>query len=502
MSVVEAIGTAPAQGGLEARLARFISAEMAAGADVSCRLEQIPGGASRMTYRVRYRVDGGAEHAAILRMIPPSGGFTGETMSAEVRIVEALQATKVPVPGLIAWSDDGSWLGGPFLLVEEVPVGDSAVDRLFSELDAVRPHIGERMWRILGELGDQDPVALGLIDAADAPDAADVWRLEFDYVQSRVDTCADDPLVQYLLSWLERHVPPPGRLSIVHGDFRPANFLFTDTGEVPLLMDWELWRLGDSIFDLVYSIRTTWQGPTGEHVIPPEDAIRLWEQATGRTLDPASRHWYEVAERAAGFGTIARMRDEYFRAGGRESLTYFLALRSLSSTWPRIRQLVDLPEPTIGRPEVGEDAAGDRLATFVRLAGDRYRSVVAPALGERALRSSMDIDGRILGVVADRLENGAQLLVDDNAEIESVLAASAVAVGGELAERLTGLIEARTSSVRLGRLEERNRELCRGLIAVHRRVIDDDALGEIAARVRQCISNRTERFVLPMQLFA
>jgi aminoglycoside phosphotransferase (APT) family kinase protein len=48
---------------------------------------------------------------------------------------------------------------------------------------------------------------------------------------------------------LRRKKPRPLRLSLVHGDFNPANFLYQDR-KVTALIDWELARVGDPREDL------------------------------------------------------------------------------------------------------------------------------------------------------------------------------------------------------------------------------------------------------------
>ena len=60
--------------------------------------------------------------------------------------------------------------------------------------------------------------------------------------------------MEELIEWLPEHIPPEdGRVSLIHGDYRLDNLIFsTDELNVAAVLDWELSTLGHPIADLAY----------------------------------------------------------------------------------------------------------------------------------------------------------------------------------------------------------------------------------------------------------
>jgi len=134
--------------------------------------ERIYGGASRETYRVRVSVREGAgtvEHRLILRRDPASSLIETDR-STEYRAYAAFHGSAVPVPRPLFLETDPHWLDRPFFVMEEV-TGAVSSARLLGEppYAAYLEKIGERKWRILGEIARADPERLGLTTAFAAP---------------------------------------------------------------------------------------------------------------------------------------------------------------------------------------------------------------------------------------------------------------------------------------------------------------------------------------------
>ena len=92
-----------------------------------------------------------------------------------------------------------------------------------------------------------DPRRVGI----DASSWQSYMDTTLDYYVSQYDATAISPLPNWMDALLEiRRTPPrPVRLSLVHGDFNPANFLYEE-GRVTALIDWENAHLGDPREDL------------------------------------------------------------------------------------------------------------------------------------------------------------------------------------------------------------------------------------------------------------
>jgi aminoglycoside phosphotransferase len=140
--------------------------------------------------------------------------------------------------------------------------------------------------------------ALHAIDgaAADIPELGPVVppstavRNRIASIRERIEIHRDDPLAWLCLDWLERSVPPdPPRISIVHGDAGPANFLYKD-GRVAALLDWEFVGLGDPMADLaMIAIRNLFQP-----FVPLPEAFSAYEAAGGASIDLAKVRYYRI----------------------------------------------------------------------------------------------------------------------------------------------------------------------------------------------------------------
>jgi len=136
------------------RLADYLT--RAWSADVTAEhIEQIPGGASRETYRVRLAVDG-APKGVILRRDPPSSLIDTER-AHEYRTYEAAWRAGIPVPEPLLLEEDPAVLDRPFSLMTEVIGCQTAIANLAAPpYDRVRGRIAERKWTLLGEITRHD----------------------------------------------------------------------------------------------------------------------------------------------------------------------------------------------------------------------------------------------------------------------------------------------------------------------------------------------------------
>lgn len=493
---------------LRDKIVRFLEASLEDAADINVtRLELVAGGSSRLTYILwfRYREGGKPrELHTIVRMIPVGGGFTSPDVGREARIFEALSGTAVPAPRLILWSEDDAWLGGPFLIVEQVEGCESSVAALQREpYRSVRDLIGQNLWTMLGELAMLDPVELGLIEPDAVPPMSDVWRLQMAFVdeQHRLGGRHNFPLYEMLLRWLRRDPPPPAaRLSITHGDYRASNFLYDEAGNVPLIVDWELWRLGDPLSDLSYSIQQKFQDAEGRasRLVPVEDAVRAWEAVTGIKGSAKAMLWYEASHYAAALGMTMRARKEYFESGGREILTYFYSLASLTPMFERLKEILQLPDPTVARTDASGTTLGERIPEYLRFLAKRLADDCGESVDDAYLRQTLATDSLTLQIVAERFDNAAQIYVEDNSDIERLLTKFVQRHSSHpLSERIQRALCAKPRSVRVSELVAYNDRLCTVLVAAHAIVEearDSEPDRTLDGEMRQFVSNQCERF--------
>jgi aminoglycoside phosphotransferase (APT) family kinase protein len=151
----------------------------------------------------------------------------------------------------------------------------------------------------LGEIAGADPQALGLAEVMPHVAPEDCWRRELDYWDGVLDEDEAEPLpiIRAAIRWLRANPPPPPkRIGVVHGDYRTGNFLFDTEGGIHAVLDWEMAHLGDPLEDLGWSLNPTWSfgRDLAGGLVPREQAIAIWERASGLKADPAALHWWEL----------------------------------------------------------------------------------------------------------------------------------------------------------------------------------------------------------------
>ncbi len=229
-------------------------------------LAALPGGFSRETFAFDIEVQGG-EHAGelpmILRKDPPAAVAILETSRlVEHNLLESLRAnTSIPISRSYCAEMNPDVFGERAMIIQRMP-GNGQTSDLFhdgpdtDQVDDVVRHLCEIMVELHetsiekidphGELAD--PRGVG-IDASSWDAYMDTT---FEYYIDSYPTLEFDPMMLTLLDSflsLRRNKPRPVPLSIVHGDFNPANFLYED-GKVTALIDWENTRIGDPREDL------------------------------------------------------------------------------------------------------------------------------------------------------------------------------------------------------------------------------------------------------------
>jgi len=58
-----------------------------------------------------------------------------------------------------------------------------------------------------------------------------------------------NPLLVEAFIWLKAHLPVAPRVSLLHGEYRPGNFLY-EGSQIRAVVDWEYAHLGDPVEDL------------------------------------------------------------------------------------------------------------------------------------------------------------------------------------------------------------------------------------------------------------
>jgi aminoglycoside phosphotransferase (APT) family kinase protein len=238
--------------------------------------------------------------APLLLRREPQTGVVDTTRETEFALVQRLSGTDVPVAG-VYWTDDGTTFGRPAMVVERRPgSAHRGVLRDTDPLgigDGARLELAGRLADLLASVHRVDVDKIGLASILPDP-GTDPARTELDRWVAELDRVEPEPqpALRFTARWLRDHLPPPpDRISLVHGDFRPANVLVHD-GRLEVLLDWELAHLGDPADDVGWYTCSVYRR---EHFLAGrwevEDFIDRYAVAAGvEGVEPARLHFWQV----------------------------------------------------------------------------------------------------------------------------------------------------------------------------------------------------------------
>jgi aminoglycoside phosphotransferase (APT) family kinase protein len=209
----------------------------------------------------------GDQHWVLRR--PPRGAFlpTAHDVLREHRVLSALAGTGVRSPKPVIACEDIAVIGVPFYLMEKV---DGFVIRTelppgFRDDDSAgeRAGLGDELVDALAELHAVDWRAAGL----------EGWGRPTGYLQRQIKrwngqlelaTQFSRPLPDLvrIRDWLSQHAPEDSDPTIVHGDYKLDNVIFSPDAPARLLsiFDWEMSTIGDPLADVGWLL-SYWRDP-------------------------------------------------------------------------------------------------------------------------------------------------------------------------------------------------------------------------------------------------
>ncbi|MGE5595513.1 MAG: phosphotransferase family protein [Hyphomicrobiales bacterium] len=265
------------------------------------RVEKHIAGFSNETFFV-YRA--GEEY--VLRR-PPRGPLlpTAHDVAREYRFLKALSGTGVRVPQPVLLCEDTDIIGAPFYLMERkhgVVIRQQIPAALDSEED--RRRIGYELVDALVEMHSADWQAAGLQGKSEGFLDRQLrrWQGQADLTVGKV---RDMPELNAIGKWLADHKPEEGPSTVVHGDYKLDNVMFSAESPARLIaiFDWEMAAIGDPLADLGWLMHT-WGKPDdwreGEPLpltalpgFPARDELaERYAERTGRTMEHFG--WYHV----------------------------------------------------------------------------------------------------------------------------------------------------------------------------------------------------------------
>jgi len=269
------------------------------GEDGPFELTYLSGGNSNETLLLRT-----PSRTAILRR-PPQATLSpsAHSMEREFRVLSAVADTDVPAPKplALAGADDE---GGPFLVMECVdgfPILDDLPPAYPPGLDSLRA-VGLATMEALARLHSVDWRAAGLEGFGKPTGYLERQLRRFtglwEHNATREIAALDD-----VTRWLGEHIPESGPATVVHGDYRLGNVMFTGD-RLSAIFDWELATIGDPLADIGYLLATYAEPGDPDSTVaslttvtrttpgfPTRDAlVARYEERSGRSMTDVA--WY------------------------------------------------------------------------------------------------------------------------------------------------------------------------------------------------------------------
>lgn len=263
--------------------------------------ERIGEGHANLTYLIRR----GPDRFVLRRGPRPPHPPSTHDMIREVRIQTLVAASDVAVPPILAVCEDPTLLGVPFYVMaylDGVVITDEVPGALGSPQE--RRATGLAAVDVLADLHQLD-VGEGPLSQIGRPhgylerQVQRFWQLWEHTAQREV------PAIERVRDLLAVRIPESRRASVVHGDFRLGNLMFSAEAPARVLaiLDWEMATLGDPLADLGY-LTATYAVP-GEPANPMnltsvtrlpgyptrDELIDRYVQRTG--ADPSELSWYQ-----------------------------------------------------------------------------------------------------------------------------------------------------------------------------------------------------------------
>ena len=253
-------GTKEVSGALridEARLEAYLTKEIKGFAG-PVTAKQFKGGQSNPTYLLETPA-----RNYVLRRKPPGKLLpSAHAVDREFKVISALHAQDFPVAEPLVYCADETLAGTPFYVMS------FADGRVFWEPQmpgsnpAERTAVYDAMNTTIAQLHSFDPATIGIGDFGRGENyvARQVDRWSRQYRASETDKI---DAMERLIEWLPSHIPPAGKPTLVHGDYRIDNLIVAkDAPKIIAVLDWELSTLGDPLADFTYHLMAWHMPPT------------------------------------------------------------------------------------------------------------------------------------------------------------------------------------------------------------------------------------------------
>jgi aminoglycoside phosphotransferase (APT) family kinase protein len=274
---------------------------------VATSVVEIGGGFSKKTYKLSVN-DGPKGWDKLVIRQDAIGGPVPSSCLDEVAVLQLAEQHGLPL-GTLQWVEPSSnYLDAPFLFNRRID-GVCALDAWKQPgPDGTLP--GEHLATQMAHLHAIPLSKLPGFDSAVTPPQT-LWNYVDGFERRwQRDRAIFDPLIELGFDWLKRNVPQNvQRLAIVHADISERNVLVNE-GVLTAILDWELWHIGDPMYDMAYI------KPFIEQSMPWERFVAIYEASGGAKVSMLHEdYWYifskirDSAMLSSGLRTFVDGRD-------------------------------------------------------------------------------------------------------------------------------------------------------------------------------------------------
>jgi aminoglycoside phosphotransferase (APT) family kinase protein len=274
---------------------------------------------------VTYLIERGGREMVLRRPPRPPLPPSAHDVLREARLLTALRDTPARVPDVLAVCEDPATIGAPFYVMEMIE-GEVIVTSIPPALDtlAERRRIGEELIDSLVEIHAVDWRAAGL-EGFGKPTGYLERQLRRFLGLWELNKTREIGAVESVGSWLAENLPSSGPATIVHGDYRLGNTIFSTDPPARLaaVLDWEMATIGDPLADVGYlcmmwteagdpqvGLREALGRVTRAEGFPTRaELVARYEERSGRSM--ADMRWYMTL---ALWKSVVFMEGNYKRA--------------------------------------------------------------------------------------------------------------------------------------------------------------------------------------------
>jgi aminoglycoside phosphotransferase (APT) family kinase protein len=309
-------------------------------------LEPLAGGACQDNFRVELSISSGpfvGERRMVLRSDAPRSLPGSIGRREELDVINAAVSRQVKTPEA-HWLSEGLVRPGSWCYFLDFVEG-TAIGRAIVK-GAAQIEIGRALGTILAEelarIHSITPLTHPLLfpsrERRERTDPVGAALVELRKSIERLPS--PRPALELAAVWLEKNRPEARVVTLVHGDFRTGNFMVTPGG-LSGVLDWEFSHFGSPLEDLAWISVRDWRfGVLNKPIGGFCDRASFYDayrRASGREVDRAAVHWWEVygnARWAAG----ALHQGERYKSGEQRDLELIaIARRAVEMEWEALR---------------------------------------------------------------------------------------------------------------------------------------------------------------------